>query len=202
LGALFPDDEDAVEITNLEDTVAGENEASKAKLKLKRLNERNTVCYILRNNVAPGLKSTLSYGGNVAKLWDLLKPHKELFTLHDIDSRIMNLKIKDFTTGLDLINGAIRLYRPVELNDDWKQELLSRKYPTTQVDQGTRRMSNAMVVGERDTIKEIADGKMSGKPMHLRKRGKELAQLTQQKTPQTPHNPQMIERRTRGDRNV
>ena len=226
LGALFPDDEDAVEITTLEDTVAGENEASKAKLKLKRLNERNTVCYILRNNVAPGLKSTLPYGGNVAKLWDLLKPHKELFTLHDIDSRIMNLK--DFTTGLDLINEAIRLYRPVELNEDWKQELpettvtrrvvhlfstpeylrfkeylmvsngevklkiqtlaelrdmyityhvlihgwgpeakgLSRKYPTTQGVQRTKRISSAMVVDERDTIKGIADERMSGKHIH------------------------------------
>ena len=49
LGALFPDDEDAVEITTLEDTGVGDNEASKAKLKLKRVNERNTVCYILRN---------------------------------------------------------------------------------------------------------------------------------------------------------
>ena len=78
----------------------------------------------------------------------------------------------------------------------------NRRSPISRVDQGTRRMSNAMGVGERDTIKEIADGKMSGKLMHLRKRGKELAQLTQQKTPQTPHNPQMIERRTRGDRNV
>ena len=40
-----------------------------------------------------------------------------------IDSRIMSLRIKDFATGLDLINEAIRLYRPVELNEEWKEHL-------------------------------------------------------------------------------
>ena len=55
LGALFTDDEDAVRIKRLEDTIAGENEAAKAKLELKRINERNTVCYILKKNVAPGV---------------------------------------------------------------------------------------------------------------------------------------------------
>ena len=35
----------------------------------------------------------------------------------------MNLRLKDFTTGLDLINEAIRLYRPVEQSDEWREAL-------------------------------------------------------------------------------
>ena len=118
LGALFPEDDDASKIKTLEEAVAGDSAAAKAKLELKRMNERNTVSYILKNNVAAGIKSTLPYGGDPEELWKLLVPHRELFTLHDIDYRIMNLRLKDFNTGLDLINKAIRLYRPVELNEE------------------------------------------------------------------------------------
>ena len=122
LGALFPKDPDAAKVIALEDRIVANDSVAKAKLELKKINAQYTVSYILKNNVAPGLKSTLPYGGECEELWKLLEPHKELFTLHDIDSRIMNLKIKDFSTGLDLINEAIRLYRPVELNE-WKQHL-------------------------------------------------------------------------------
>ena len=126
LGALFPEDGEAAKIKVLEEKAAGDSETSKAKLELKRINEKNTVCYFLKNNVAAGIKSTLPYGGDPEALWKLLEPHRELFTLHDIDYRIMNLRLKDFNTGLDLINEAIRFYRPVEQQEEWKDALPER----------------------------------------------------------------------------
>ena len=123
LGALFPDDREAAKIMELEKAAAGDSSTAKAKLELKRMNEKNTVVYILKNNVAPGIKSTLPYGGDPEEIWKLLVPHRELFTLHSIDYRLMNLRLKDFSTGLDLINEAIRLYRPVEQSDEWKEAL-------------------------------------------------------------------------------
>ena len=91
---------------------------AQAKLKLKRINAENTVAYILKNNVSLRLRSTLPYGVSVEDMWKLLEPHKALFILHDVDSRLMSMKLKEYATGLDLINDAIRLYRPVELNEE------------------------------------------------------------------------------------
>ena len=114
LGTLFPRDPDAAKVAALEETIAGQDETAKAKLELKRMNTRNTVCYILKNNIAPGLKSTLPMEGIQESCGSCLS-HKELFTLHDIDSRIMNLRLRIFTNGLD--------YRPVELIDELKTAL-------------------------------------------------------------------------------
>ena len=68
LGALFPKDPDAAKVIDLEDRIAGGDTVAKAKLELKRINAQNTVSYILKNNVAPGLKSTLPYGGDCEEL--------------------------------------------------------------------------------------------------------------------------------------
>ena len=131
-GVIFEDDPAAVKLNRLEDEVAGTDKPARARLELKRMRNEYAVAYILRNNIAPGLKSTLPYGATAKELWDLLIPHQEQFTLHAVDKQLMNLKLKDYSSGLELINAAIRIYTHVSSNEEWSK-LLTEEVVTRRI---------------------------------------------------------------------